>query len=113
MRSKSDLEAEVDALRQQLAALRAGTKDAAEAVTSRVKDGIDHAIDTGAGRAQAAFHAGTDQAHHLVEDAAARAVDAEEALVSLVRARPLLALGIAFAAGLVLGRATLSGGRQQ
>ena len=123
MPKQKALEAEVAELKQQLAELRGQTGDVAESLTDRVNGYVEravangsaearHAVATGTARARDAVEHGRAAAISLAEDTAVRAMEAEETVADAIRDRPLMSVGLAFAAGLILCKATAVAGRR-
>ncbi|WP_428925091.1 DUF883 family protein [Marinibacterium sp. SX1] len=112
MPTKSDLETEVEVLKQQLAEVRAQSGNVAETLADRVNGYVGHAVEEGKARAQHAIATGRHTAETVAHDTAVRAREAEDAVSSVIRERPLLSVGIAFAAGLMMCKAGSVAGRR-
>lgn len=106
MPTKNELEAEVETLKQQLAEVTGQTSNIAETVAERVNGYVGHAVEEGRERAHQALEAGRQTAQTVAHDTAVRAREAEDTVTSMIRERPLMAVGIAFAAGLVMCKAS-------
>ena len=123
MSKQTALEAEVAELKHQLAELHAQTGDVAESLGNRVNGYVGravangtaearHAVETGTARAREAVQNGRAAAVSLAEDTAVRAMEAEESVADAIRERPLVSVGLAFAAGLILCKASSVAGRR-
>ena len=112
MPTKADLEAEVENLKQQLAAVRDQSAEVADTFAQRVNGYVGHAVETGTHRAQAAIDTGVQSARTAAHETALCAQEAENAISTVIRERPLLSVGIAFAAGMMMCKASSVAGRR-
>ncbi len=116
MPKQKALDADVTELKQQLAVLRGETEDVVESLADRVNGYVERAAakDGEAGTAQArdAVDQGRAAVVSMAEETAVRALEAEKSVLDAIRDRPLMSVGLAFAVGLILGKATSVAGRR-
>lgn len=112
MPTKADLEAEVQNLKKQLADVRDQSSQVADTLAQRVNGYVGHAVETGTHRAQEVVDTGLQTARAAAHETSVRAQEAEHALASVIRERPILSVGIAFAAGMMMCKASSVGRRR-
>lgn len=112
MSGKTDLESEVAQLKAQLAEVRAQSASVADKLAERANGYVTHAVETGSRKAQAAYDTGVRTAQSVATDTAVRAREAEDSMAAAIRERPFMAVGVAFAAGLMLCKAGSAAGRR-